>query len=79
MTAMKRVRIKVAGSEREVIECQIIPGVTAGEVLAALGLDARMRLTPDPRGSLVWEGEDDLGSEVEDGEQVYAVLVTSVC
>jgi hypothetical protein len=78
MTTMKRIVVKLCGSDREPFDVNLQPGTTAREVLAGIGLDARMRLT-DPSGSLVWEGDDDLGSQVEDGQKLYAILLTYAC
>jgi hypothetical protein len=75
---MKRIVLKLCGSDREPFDVYLQPGVTAKEVLAGTGLDERMRLI-DPSGSVVWEGEDDLGSQVEDGQKLYAVLLMYAC
>jgi hypothetical protein len=76
MQESKTIVVKVCGSDREPVAVHLQPGATAGEVLAAISLDERMRLLPDARESLVLEGEDDVWSQVEDSQRVYAVLLT---
>jgi hypothetical protein len=66
---MKGIVVKVCGSDREPFEVHLQPGVTAREVLAAIGLDATMMLV-NPRENLMFEGEDEL--QVEDGDMLYA-------
>jgi hypothetical protein len=76
MTTMKIVTIKVAGSEREPIERGVLPGATAGELLADMGLGGTHALwLPACQGMTLGEDEE-LWSQVEDGDMLYALLTT---
>jgi hypothetical protein len=76
---MKDIVVKVCGSDQEPVAVHLQPGATAREVLAAIGLDERMRLRPDPSKNAMLEGEDDVWSQIEDSQRVYAILLTYAC
>jgi hypothetical protein len=72
---MKRIAVKVTGSERELQEITIMPGDTVGEVLAQLNLeDHVLSLQPNPDQLLsFFEDCEDLYSQLKGGERLCAV------
>lgn len=72
---MKRVVIRIAGSESDPIDRDILPGQTAGEVLAELNLEGYvLSLLPNPDQFLsFFEDEEDLYSQLREGDRLCAV------
>jgi hypothetical protein len=72
---MKRIAVKVAGSERELQEITIMPGDTVGEVLTQLNLeDYVLSLLPNPDQFLdFFEDEEELYSKLTNGDRLCAI------
>jgi hypothetical protein len=72
---MKRIPVKVTGSERELQEITIKPGDTVGEVLARLNLeDYVLSLQPNTDQLLSFlEDEADLYSQLSQGDVLCAI------
>ena len=71
---MKRIIVKIAGSEREPIDITIKPGSTPSDLLAQLNLkDYVLSPLPNPDELLSFlEDEEDLYS-LKDGTRLYAI------
>jgi hypothetical protein len=72
---MKRISVKIAGSEREPLDIQIMPRTTAGEILAQLNLENYvLSLQPNPDQLLsFFEDSEDLYSKLSQGDILCAI------
>ncbi len=77
---MKRITVKVRGSEREFQEITIMPGDTVGEVLARLNLEGYvLSLQPNPDQLLsFFEDDDDLYFQLSPGDILCAIACSEV-
>jgi hypothetical protein len=71
MTTMKRIAIKVAGSERGLIDVEILPGTTAGEVLNDAGLRGYL-LSTGPNSNRFFAEDENIFPYIADGDKLYA-------
>ncbi|MGI0023528.1 MAG: hypothetical protein ACREA4_00105 [Nitrososphaera sp.] len=74
---MKRIAIKIAGSERDPIDRNIKPGTTAGEILADIGLEGYL-LSTGPNSTRFFAEEENVYSLVSDGDKLYATTPAEV-
>ena len=72
---MKKITVKVTGSERELQEITVMPGDTVGEVLARLNLEGYvLSLLPNPDQFLdFFEDEEELYSKLTNGDRLCAI------
>ncbi len=72
---MKKIAVKIAGSEREPIDITIKPGTSAGAILSQLNLeDYVLSLQPNPDQLLsFFEDEEDLYSQLSQGDILCAI------
>jgi hypothetical protein len=72
---MKRIVVKIAGSEREPFDITIKPKTTAGEILARLNLeDYVLSLIPNPDQFLdFFEDEQDLYPKLTEVDRLVAI------
>jgi hypothetical protein len=68
---MKRISIKVAGTEREPIDRNIKPGTSAGDVLADIGL-AGYLLSTGPHSNHFFGSDEIIYPLINDGDKLYA-------
>jgi hypothetical protein len=74
---MKRIAVKVAGSEREPLDTTIKPGTTASDILNQLNLPGYLLSTS--AGSSQFFGEDEVVYPVvRDGDKLYATTPAEV-
>jgi hypothetical protein len=66
---MKRIAVKVAGSETEPQDLTIKPGTTAGEILAQLGLEGYLLSLPN---SDRFFGDDEVVYDIPNGSKLLA-------
>lgn len=74
---MKIIAIKVAGTERDPIDREIMPGTTAGEILADIGLTGYL-LSAGPNSSRFFADEEVIYPLVNDGDKLYATTKAEV-
>jgi hypothetical protein len=74
---MKRITVKVAGTDREPIDRNIKPGSTAGEVLADLGLEGYL-LSTGPNADRFFGDSENVYSQVSDGQKLFATTPADV-
>jgi hypothetical protein len=74
---MKRIAIKVAGSESDPIDRTIKPGTTAGEILADIGL-AGYLLSSGPTSNRFFAEDENVYIQVGDGDKLYATTPADV-
>lgn len=68
---MKQIAIKIAGSERDLIDRTIKPGTTAGEILADIGLDGYI-LSAGPKSDRFFAEDENVYAQVSDGDKLWA-------
>jgi hypothetical protein len=74
---MKRIAVKVAGSEQEPMDISIKPGTTASDILNQLNLPGYLLSTST--GSSQFFGEDEVVyPAVRDGDKLYATTPAEV-
>jgi hypothetical protein len=59
-------------------EVNIYPGTTAEDVLSEIGASQAMVLSPDPTVGKVFGSDEELWSQIVDGQKLYAALPTPV-
>ena len=72
---MKRIAVKIAGSEQEPLNIQIAPGTSVEKILSQLGLeDYVLSLLPNPDQYLsFFEDEEDVYSQLKEGDTLCAI------
>jgi hypothetical protein len=72
---MKRITVKITGSEREPLDITIKPGTSAGVILSQLNLENYvLSLQPNPDQLLsFFEDEEDLYSQLSQGDILCAI------
>jgi hypothetical protein len=72
---MKRITVKIVGSEQEPQDIQIMPRTTAGLILSQLSLeDYVLSLQPNPDQLLsFFEDSEDLYSQLSEGDILCAI------
>lgn len=68
---MKRIAIKVAGSEQAPIDVEIDPGTTAGEILGQLNLHGYL-LSTGPNSTSFFGDTENVYARVQDGDKLFA-------
>jgi len=75
---MKRIAVKISGSEREPVDLQIQPGTTAGEVLRQVGLMNGYFLSRGPNENRFFGTDEEIYSKVSDGDKLFALSKAEV-
>lgn len=74
---MKRIAIKVAGSDRGPVDRNIKPGTTSGEILADIGLEGYL-LSAGPASDRFFGEDENVYPLVNDGQKLYATTPAEV-
>ncbi len=73
---MKRVAIKVLGSDSEPVDIVISPGATAQDILTQLGLESCALYRQGEQ--YYFHPEEDIYDTLEDGDKLYAITVCTL-
>jgi hypothetical protein len=68
---MKRIAIKVAGSEQAPVDVEIDPGTCAGEILRQLNLQGYL-LSTGPNSTSFFGDTENVYARVQDGDKLFA-------
>jgi hypothetical protein len=67
---MKRIAVRIIGSESEPVELEIMPGATASDILTQMGLAGYLLVRRGEQNYL--QPEEALYDHLTDGEMLYA-------